>query len=303
MNTLPKFPPEVHRYVRAAFAKANRRCCEKIARMPNCSEPSLDMTFVEQLSQFAGPRIVAPGWAVRIDIHYLGGLRHFYGWEIADIGVMVFAKHGASIVGKKVALLQSKRLYPDNGMVQEESPEDYRIGLGNLLPSQSTKSLTLAHTFKFAPTSKYRALKVGDNQYQAIGTYEEKNDLDVHYLFYNPWKVPSSYSFPIGGAIALGPKDNGGCRVVRSDSLRKALSTQADGYSPSFNDISGASKLHSPGEAGWRIESFISNLLLKCKEGTLFESLDQENIFNLFNRRSGPIAAAVAVTVEQFEGR
>ncbi|MBC5786373.1 hypothetical protein H8N03_25775 [Ramlibacter sp. USB13] len=261
------------------------------------------MTFVEQLSQYAGPRVVAPGWAVRIDVHYLGGLRHFYGWEIADIGVMVFAKQSQSLVAKKVALLQSKRLYPDNGVVNEESPEDYRIGLGNLLPSQSAKSLALTHTFKFTADSKYRALKVGDHQYQAIEKYEEENDLDVHYLLYNPWKVPSSYTFPVQGSIALGPKGNGGCRVVRADALRKALSTQANGYSPSFKDIAGAFKSQPPGDAGWRVENFISNLLLKCKEGTLFESLDQENIFNLFNRRSGPIAAAVAVTVEQFEGR
>lgn len=39
-------------------------------------------------------------------------MRHFYGWEIADIGLLLFAKKAGAVVSKKVALLQSKRLYP-----------------------------------------------------------------------------------------------------------------------------------------------------------------------------------------------
>lgn len=114
MNPLPTFPAEVHRYVSKVFADANRRLCEKIAHVPNCSEPSLDMTLVEHLSQYSGPQVVAPGWAVRIDVHYLGGMRHFYGWEIADIGLLLFCKKAGAVVSKKVALLQSRRLYPIN---------------------------------------------------------------------------------------------------------------------------------------------------------------------------------------------
>ena len=128
MNKLPPFPPEVHRYVAGVFRAANRRVCEKIARVPNCAEPSLDLTLIEHLSQFGGPRVVAAGWAVRIDIHYLGGLRHFYGWEIADIGVLVFAKQGSSVVAKKTALLQSKRLYPSSGGIAEEAGCEQQTG-------------------------------------------------------------------------------------------------------------------------------------------------------------------------------
>lgn len=302
MNTLPIFPPEVHRYVSSVFRKANRRVCEKIARVPNCSEPSLDQTLIEQLSQYSGPRVVAPGWAVRLDIHYLGGLRHFYGWEIADIGVLVFAKQGSSVVAKKTALLQSKRLYPNTGGVTEESPEDYQIGFGGLLPSAgSAKSLALAHNFQFTTNSKYKAFKVADEQYQAIETYEDKNKLDVHYLLYNPWVLDTSYGFPSVSDVRLGRAGNGGCRVVPAKALREGLSSKPNGHSPTFSEIALSMKSLSKNSAGWRLENFVSDLLLKCKQGNLFESLDQENIFALFNRRSGPIAAAVAVTVEQFK--
>ncbi len=301
MNKLPAFPHEVHRYVAAVFRAANRRVCKKIARVPNCSEPSLDLTLIEHLSQFSGPRVVAPGWAVRIDIHYLGGLRHFYGWEVADIGILVFAKQGASVVAKKTALLQSKRLYPSTGGIAEEAAEDYNIGLGGLLPSiGSAKSLALGHSFQFKESSKYKALKVSDDQYNAIESYEARHKLDVHYLLYNPWALDVTYTYPLTGTVKLGPQGNGGCRVVAAKSLRDGLVSKTKGYSPSFDEIGKIASDGSDTHAGWRLEHFVSNLLLKCKEGNLFESLDQENIFALFNRRSGPIAAAVAVTVEQF---
>src|ERR1700744_6718 len=110
--TMPQFPREVISYVRSVFGQANKRISEKIARVPNCSEPSLDLTLIEHLTQFAAPYVVAPGWVVRLDIHFLGGLRHFRHWEVADIGLLVFAKQGSTVVAQKVALLQSKRLYP-----------------------------------------------------------------------------------------------------------------------------------------------------------------------------------------------
>lgn len=303
MNKLPPFPPAVYRYVATVFRAANRRICEKIARVPNCSEPSLDLTLIEHLSQFSGPRVVAPGWAVRIDVHYLGGLRHFYGWEIADIGVLVFAKQGSSVVAKKTALLQSKRLYPSTGGIAEESAEDYNIGFGGLLPSTgSAKSLAHGHSFQFKESSKYKALKVADEQYKAIEAYEAKHKLDVHYLLYNPWALEVTYTYPLSGAVKLGAAGNGGCRVVPAKSLRASLVSKTQGYSPSFAEVGKIANDLNLGQAGWRLEDFISKLLLKCKEGNLFESLDQENIYALFNRRSGPIAAAVAVTVEQFQG-
>jgi len=302
MRQLPSFPAEVHHHVSAIFEAANRRVCEKIARVPNCSEPSLDMTLIEQLSQFSGPQVVAPGWAVRFDVHYMGGLCHFYGWEIADIGVLVFAKQGPVTVAKMTALLQSKRLYPSNGGIAEEAAEDYNIGFGGLLPSRgSARSLALAQSFQFHESSRYKALKVDDEEYAAIAAYEAEFKLDVHYLLYNPWALDTHYSYPLTDTVRLGDSANGGCRVVAAKALRQTLAAKARGYSPSFSDVGGAMHPDLGMLSGWRLEDFISERLLKCHEGNLFESLDQENIFALFNRRSGPIAAAVAITVEQFE--
>jgi hypothetical protein len=301
MQQLPSFPPEVHRYISAVFRQANRRTAEKIARVPNCSEPSVDLTLIESLTQYAGPRVVAPGWAVRLDVHYLGGLRHFYKWEIADIGILVFAKQRGAVVAKKVALLQSKRLYPDAGDIIEETEEDYRIGFGNLLPGAPvTPSIALSHTFRFTPQSRYKALISGDHQYKAIEQYEANLKLPVHYLFYNPWRVPCTYHYPVSARVKLGQKGNGGCRVVPAKTLRSALANQSANYRPSFADLAGLVSRGVTHAHGWRLEHFVANLVMKCQEGATFQSLDEENMYSLFNRRSGPIAAAMAVTIENY---
>jgi len=302
MKSLPIFPAAVHRYVSKVFGEANRRLAEKIARVPNCPEPSLDLTLVEHLTQYSGGQVVAPGWAVRIDVHYLGGLRHFYRWEIADIGVLVFAKRGNSVLSKKVALLQSKRLYPEKHGIDEETAEDYRIGFGRLLPAgPSAPSVALPHQFNFTGKSAYQSLRAGDEQFKAIEAYEAQQRLPVHYLLYNPWKVDSNYTLPLTKLPRLGVKSNGGARIVPARVLRGVVNGKAAGYAPTFDDVATAISKKVADRHGWRLEHFMSGLLLKCKEGAVFESTEEANIDSLFNRRSGPIAAAVAVTIEQFD--
>jgi hypothetical protein len=298
LSMLPPFPAQVISYVRGIFAGANRRVSEKLARVPNCSEPSLDLTLIEHLTRYAAPRVVAPGWTVKLDVHFLGGLRHFHRWEIADIGVLVFAKQGAHVVGRKVALLQSKRLYPQSHAVIEEELVDYQIGFANLLPTgPSAQSIATPHAFKFTDASMYKALRSEDDQYKAIRDYEAQKHIPVHYLFYNPWVVPATYPVPTPGSFSLGPRGNGGCRVVRSQDLRSVMLSKNEGTSPKFAEVAGlcgsaAAHLH-----GWRLEQFVAGLVMRCKEGHVFTSMTQD-IESLFYRRSGPIAAAMSITVE-----
>ena len=46
----------------------------------------------------------------------------------------------------------------------------------------------------------------------------------------------------------------------------------------------------------------MADLLLSCKEGRRFTDANSDEMRNLFYRRSGPILATVAVTVEVPEG-
>jgi hypothetical protein len=276
MNSLPAFPSAVIRYVRTVFATANRRVSEKIARLPNASEPSLDMSLIDAISMYGAPHIVAPGWAVRIDVHFLGGLRHYYRWEVADIGVLVFAKQNGSVVASKAALLQSKRLYPKMGGIVEEALEDYKIGFQGLMPSpQSSQSLLLNHEYKFTKESRYKALKVDDDQFKVIEKYESSEKLDIFYLLYNPWILDSTYSLPLTQPSKLGRAGNGSCRVVPSKTLRTALKSKDAGYAPTFSDVESATATLTNGPAGWRLEHFVADQLLRCKQGNLFASADQ----------------------------
>ena len=299
-SSLPIFPAAIYRYVKTVFGAANRRICTKLARVPNCPEQSLDMTLIEFLSGYAAPAVVAPGWVVRIDVHFLGGLWHFGHWEIADIGVLIFAKRAGTVLANKVAVLQSKRLYPDQGSVIEETPDDFYIGMGRLLPSGGAESpLDQPHQFPFSPASKYKALLVDDEQYNRIRAYEAQHRIPVHYLFYNPWVVPVKYTFPVVGSPRLGRIGNGGARVAPAGRLRSALSGKKSGYNPSFGDLKEVISTSAPHACGWRLEYFMADLVMKCEQGRVFQSLQDDDIYALFNRRSGPIAAAVSVTIEQ----
>lgn len=303
MNALPTFPPAVYRYVRTIFRAANRRTCEKLARVPNCPEQSLDLTVVEFLSQYSGPRAVAPGWVVRLDVYYLGGLHHFYRWEVGDIGLLVFAKRNGRVIANKVAVLQSKRLYPNRGEVAELGREDYNIGFGTLLPGGGISApLAGHHSFPFTDSSRYRALLVDDDQYAAIRDYEDQRHIPVHYLLYNPWRVPATYTFPVTGSPRLGPMANGSARVAPATKLRAVLAQKNRNYAPSMRDLRHVVSNESQHASGWRLEYFIAELVMRCQEGRLLDSVGEEEIFTLFNRRSGPIAAAVSVTVEQEAG-
>jgi hypothetical protein len=149
--------------------------------------------------------------------------------------------------------------------------------------------------------SKFKAMSVGSDQYKAIDLYESESKVPVHYLLYNPWVVPASYKVPTQGTVRLGSKANGGARVVSAKKLHKQLKSKPENYQPSFDDLKGLESSVKKHLHGYRLEHFIADRLMKCKDGHVFESSNEESIFNLFNRRSGPISAAFAVTIEQID--
>jgi hypothetical protein len=105
-----KIPQDVRDWFRDVFRGCNERISEKLSNNPNLPEESLDLTWIEHLSQYASPVTLKSSWTIKIETHYLGGLRHFYRWEIADIGLLIFFRRGGIVERSKVGLLQSKRL-------------------------------------------------------------------------------------------------------------------------------------------------------------------------------------------------
>jgi hypothetical protein len=52
-------PTDVTEWIRAAFCGCNERIAEKLSNNPNLPEESLDLTWIEHLSQFASPVTVS----------------------------------------------------------------------------------------------------------------------------------------------------------------------------------------------------------------------------------------------------
>jgi hypothetical protein len=49
---------------------------------------------------------------------------------------------------------------------------------------------------------------------------------------------------------------------------------------------------------GWRLEYFVVDLVLSCREGRIWDDPNDNALMRIFHRKSGPISAAVSITIE-----
>jgi len=290
-------PQDVVEWLKAVFRDCNERITEKLGNNPNAPEESLDLTWIEHLSRYSSPVTLASSWSVKIEAHYLGGLRQFYRWEIADIGVLLFTRSGGQIERSKVALLQSKRLYPTNMRVTEEGKIDYEIGFARLAdPEDLGRAIAVEAEFRFNEGCRYGAIIPFSAQVKAIKEYETKSKLPVYYQLYNPWMLPFVQRVPLSTYAAPSGPMTLGVRIVPAQAIHRLLVSKDKGYRPSLSDIVSSSDV--PARYGWPLETFVADEFLGCKEGGRFKTIGDDTIQALFYRRSGPIAAAIAITIE-----
>ncbi len=288
-------PEDVIAHIRSIFAACNVRTTEKLSMNPNAPEESFDLTWIEHLSRYSATAALPSEWLVRIDAHYLGGMRHFYRWEIADIGVLVHLRLGDQDRRSKVALLQSKRLYPKGTPVRDETRVDYAIGFGRLAdPEQDVLSLDFGTEFRFTDESEYEQITTQSDQVEAIDAYERDVRLRVYYQLYNPWRIPFTQRVPLAGYVGPDGEPALGVRIVPAQIVHGWLAAEGR-RSPRVEDLAELGKVPA---YGWRLEQFISDEMLACREGDEFESIEDDRIQTLFYRRSGAIAAAIAITIE-----
>ncbi len=301
----PVIPSDAIEYVRQVFATANFRAARALSRQPAMHEEALDQQIIAAIDE-AGSRIMpGSGAAVAIETHFLGGRRHFENWEIADIALAVIVQRSGHVAVRKVALLQSKRLYSREIPVREEDHADYVIGISRLINrSENAVSLTKARSFSFTEDCVYAQIASGSQQSQTIDTYVAKRNIPVYYSLYNPLVIPLSSSVPqieddVG---ALTPTL--GCRVLRHSEVHQVLSTLPVGQRPRFSDLKRPSLSSEDPFAshGWRLEEFVADEVLKCREGRVFERSDDDDLYQLLGGRSGPISAAIVITIDLPEG-
>lgn len=257
------------------------------------------MSFIESLSAFAAPHVTTSGFVVDTDVHFIGQGRHWQSWEVADIGVILTYRRASELLRTKVALLQSKRLYPRESEFVEDEPLIKLNGFGDLLHAPSF-ALNGRRVFRFDRFCRYRALQVGDDQWRAIGQYEDAYRIPVHYMLYHPRVLPTKQEIP---AITPPPtrsiKPVIGCRIIPARELRLALKSLPRNYAPSYGEIKShvAARCIESREPGWRVETFVSEHLLDCREGYIANDEADEGLTRVFTQRGAPIAAALRIDI------
>jgi len=284
-------PEAVKNWAREVFARCNSTVTSKLSNQPNVHEEHLDHSFIESLSNHESPRLLENGWVVRVDTHFLGGLRHFDKWEIADIGILVLVKSGGRALLRKAAVLQSKRLYPTNGRVRNYHPIDFEIGIARLAdPEDLSVTMLDPVDYKFESTSTYAAVRSDSDQVRAIDEYMQHAHVPVYYQLYNPWDIPWMMSLPSTGPRLPEASPQVGAKITPASELHRLLARSEGHTTPTFSDCATLTT--------WRLEDFVADELLACREGHLYTDPDDTAIRRLFFRRSGPIAAAIAMTFE-----
>jgi hypothetical protein len=295
-------PHDVREWIRHVFHTTNDRISTKLDRIPTVHETSLDLTFIESLSNFSSPFKTISDWLVRIDTHYLGGGRHFGQWEVADIGIIITLRQAGRFQLAKIGLLQSKRLYPDEQDFDEDEPIDYLRGFGRLFePNDPFIAMSQPRQFNFSENSKYKAILKGEKQLRTIRKYEKYFKIPVYYLLYNPRQIPWKSIVPITAKKHRKNPLRVGSRVLPASRLERLLKGKTKGYSPTYFDLashSGRPFTSKKFRAGWRLEQFVVDSMLRCTAGYRAKSEDDPGLRTVFSRRDAPIAASIGITID-----
>jgi hypothetical protein len=296
-----QIPNEVIDYVRNVFADANDSVSTALTQQPSLHEPGLDMSFIGKLNASPPAFFASSQAAVAIETHWLGGRAMYERWEIADISLFILLSMKGKLVARKVALLQTKRLYSQEIAGAELDRADYMIGIGRLVDRTEPRfPLSSQRTFRFDDASVYGALTAGSEQIGRIERYFELRAIDVYYGLYNPVTVPYQGLYPAAAATPLPSGNHMGLRVIPAPLVHSVTNTMPEGRAPSFGnmtfpalDAGDANSVH-----GWRIERFVADEVLRCRQGALFGDTTDTRLAGLLYGRSAPITAAIVISID-----
>ncbi len=294
MTAFEGIPTIIIEYLREVFARANDKVTRQVASQPFTHEETLDQALVTEL-QATAPRFFAEERAgVLIESHWLGG-RHMYDrWEIADIAFFITVRRAGHLESRKVALLQTKRLYADGYPSRELEFDDFAIGIGRLADVQErTIPFSARYHTQFTAESIYGALRKASEQVGRIAAYEQARSIPVYYGLYHPPKMPFSRMLGAGVDDVTAIRNDLGIRVMRSSAVHSVLSTLEPYEAPTFQQLS-----VSTDDIKWRLEDFIADEVMRCREGKLFDGAQDPNLQYLLYRRSAPIQAAISITID-----
>lgn len=295
-----QIPDEVIDYVRGTFGEANHWISRLLTQHPAMHEPGLDQSFVGQLNANPPVFFAKSQAAVAIETHWLGGRYLLDRWEVADIAIFILLRLKGHLLSRKVAILQTKRLYSKEIAGAELDKSDYAIGIGRLIDRVDAQfPLSSQRTFGFDEKSVYGALKAEDDQIKVIDAYFARRHIPVYYGFYNPMVIPYKGVYPASTTDHLPEETDIGMRVIPSKQVHDVAKAKKKG-SPSFKELT-----FEPFDAGdqksihgWRIERFVADEILRCRHGILFENVQDQRLAGLLYGRAAPITSAITITID-----
>lgn len=292
MVTPIPLPDDVVEFVRTAFAEADASASSRLDRMPTVHEETLDFAIIDKLLGLQGPTVLPSQAIVDVDVHFVGGGWHWDRWEVADLGVIMNFRRVGQLLRTKVVLLQSKRIYPREVDFVEEKALVRAGGFGSLM--QPSFSATLGpRSFQFDSSCRYRALQVGDDQWQAISGYETQYALPIYYLLYHPSSMPVTRTIPATTLPSPSTDPLIGARVTSAASLRAATTTFVKNQAPSYSDLLGTATY-----LGLPLGDFMADEVLGCRAGHIADPNGSSAGLNrVFNQRNAPIAAAISIDI------
>lgn len=294
-----QLPQDVLDYLHERISECNFNVSYNLSAFPFTHEESLDHKLIGEFIG-KGPRKFGSGWTVRFDAHYIGGGRHYRTFEVADLGLMVMFRNKGKIIRSKLAFIQSKKLYANTVKYKSFDPY-YRQGMGRLLvTNEEHLEIVNPKTLKYTESSKYKALITGSEQEDVMRHFSDRFDVKLYYLFYNPCTIPWQIKSPVKEMPVI-EKNEIGCRVIPKPQLDSALKLFDKNHSPTFGDIKyqlDVMEFDKEHDSGWRLEYFINDLLIGCKEGLIDDSPNFETMIALLQQKSSPISSALSITFD-----
>jgi hypothetical protein len=149
--------------------------------------------------------------------------------------------------------------------------------------------VTLHRVYDFDERCIYGEIKAKSQQVKSISDFNKRFGAAVYYMLYNPPDLPCSIKYPVmARQIVSSPKI--GCRVHSAADIHVALKRLNKGVAPSYEMVAASTS------SDWRVEHWASELLA-CNVGRQFDKSDDEIVERLVVRRSGPIGAAILISI------
>lgn len=247
--------------------------------MPNTHEPALDDLLINELNASIPTYLEDDQIEVVIQAHFLGSRAMYQRKEVADIALFAtVTRDGQS--KEKVALIQTKRLYPTETLERPLDPK--------------------RRHFSFDANSKYEALEAASRQMQTVDLYRLVAGLPVYYGFYNPLQfLGPRPSPPTPSEIRQVDKmkNHIGCRILTATQAHAAISLLDPGLSPSYYDLKHPGGAPGITNVDWRLETFVAEEFLPCRQGTLVNKAEFPQLYRLLQERDAPHLAEVKIKI------